>query len=189
MPRLTAVLDANVLYSAGLRDLLTRLAFRRLYRAKWTVRIHEEWIRNLLSARPDLRRGQLERTRSLMDAHAPDCLVIGYGALVADLALPDPNDRHVLAAAVRAHADHIVTYNLRDFPEVHTGPLGISAIHPDTLVSGLMAEFPVEVVETAREHRSALKTPPCSATEYIYRLERLGLARTATQLRARIDEI
>jgi len=44
------------------------LALTDLFRAKWTDRIHDEWIRNVLEHRPDLRREQLERTRQLMNA-------------------------------------------------------------------------------------------------------------------------
>jgi hypothetical protein len=66
--RVTAVLDACVLYPAALRDLLVHLAVDDLFRAKWTQAIHEEWIRSLLEKRPDLTRRQLERTRDLLSA-------------------------------------------------------------------------------------------------------------------------
>ena len=92
------------------------LALTDLFRAKWTDDIHEEWMRSVLKNRPDLRREQLERTRDLMNAHVRDCLVTGYEDLIDSLALPDPDDRHVLAAAIRAGAEVIVTFNLKDFP-------------------------------------------------------------------------
>ena len=78
------------------------LAMTGLFRARWTDQIHDEWIRNVLANRPDLKAEQLKRTRELMDAHALDCLVTGYEKLIAGLTLPDPDDRHVLAAAIRA---------------------------------------------------------------------------------------
>ena len=81
MKQLTAFLDANVLYSAGLRDLLMRLALQGLFRIKWPEQVHEEWMRNLLAKRPDLTREKLERTRQLMERAAPDSLVKGYTAL------------------------------------------------------------------------------------------------------------
>ena len=90
--------DANVLYPAELRNLLMHLALIGVFRAKWSADVHEEWIRNLLMDRPDLTRAKLERTRQLMDKAAPDALVRGYEHLIAGLALPDPNDRHVLVA-------------------------------------------------------------------------------------------
>ena len=107
--------DANVLYPAQLRNLLMHLALIGVFRAKWSAEVHEEWIRNLLINRADLTRTKLERTRQLMDKAAPDALVRGYEHLIPGLALPDPNDRHVLAAAIRAGASVIVTCNLADF--------------------------------------------------------------------------
>lgn len=101
MTHFTALSDACVLYPAPLRDLLMHLALTDLFRAKWTDQIHDEWIRSVLEQRPDLRREQLERTRQLMNAHVRDCLVTGYEDLIPALSLPDPDDRHVLAAAIR----------------------------------------------------------------------------------------
>ena len=122
MDRFTAFFDASVLYPASLRDLLMRLAVRGLFRAKWSALVHEEWIRGVLADRPDLTRKQLERTRALMDAHVPDSMVTGYEKLIEGLDLPDPDDRHVLAAAIRGRADVIVTCNLKDFPPEKLAP-------------------------------------------------------------------
>jgi hypothetical protein len=97
-----AFLDASVLYPAPLRDLLLELAVSDLYRAKWSDAVHEEWITAVLENRPDLTRAQLERTRDLMNAHARDALVTDFEQLIDILELPDPDDRHVLAAAIRA---------------------------------------------------------------------------------------
>ena len=92
------------------------LAMTDLLRARWTDAIHEEWMRNVQNDYPDITRQKAERIRDLMNAHAHDCLVTGYEDLIEALVLPDPNDRHVLAAAIRAGADVIVTSNLADFP-------------------------------------------------------------------------
>lgn len=116
MTNFTVVYDACVLYPAPLRDLLMHLALLDLYRARWTKIIQEEWIENLLRNRPDLTREQLNRTRDFMDAHVRDCLVTGFESLIPFLELPDPKDRHVLAAAIRSGASVIVTFNERDFP-------------------------------------------------------------------------
>ena len=112
-----AVFDACVLYPAPIRDLLLRLAVTGLFRARWSERIHDEWIQAVLRNRQDLKREQLDRTRELMDQAVPDCLVSGYEGIEATLALPDPDDRHVLAAAIKCGAGTIVTYNLKDFPD------------------------------------------------------------------------
>lgn len=116
----TVVYDACVLYPAPLRDLLMRLALTDLYRARWTDRIHDEWMHSVLKQRPDLKREDLERTRELMNAHVRDCLVTGFEYLIPVVELPDPDDRHVVAAAIHAGADLIVTFNLQDFPRGDT---------------------------------------------------------------------
>jgi predicted nucleic acid-binding protein len=106
---LTAVLDANILYPAPLRDLFIRLAQAGLMRAKWTHAIHDEWMRNVLKDNPHLSAERLARTRTLMDEAIRDCLVTGHEELIASLSLPDPDDCHVLAAAIHAGAEVIVT--------------------------------------------------------------------------------
>jgi predicted nucleic acid-binding protein len=130
----TAFFDASVLYPSELRNLLMHLALTGLFRAKWSATVHEEWIGALLRRRPDLSREKLERTRMLMDLHATDALVTGYEDLIEGLRLPDPDDRHVLAAAIRARADVIVTANLRDFPPSTLGQFGIEPQHPDEFI-------------------------------------------------------
>lgn len=101
---LTAVYDACVLYPAPLRDFLMWLALSGRFRARWTADIHKEWKRNLLKNRPDLTLEQLDRTSMLMDRAIPDGEVTGYEALIQGLSLPDADDRHVLAAAIRCNA-------------------------------------------------------------------------------------
>src|SRR5713101_6221354 len=135
MARPTVVLDACVLYPAPLRDLLLWLAVAGLYRPRWTEAIHEEWMENLLRERPDLARDRLERTRDLMNQAVADCLVSGYESLIASLSLPDPDDRHVLAAAIQAGAESIVTYNLGDFPAAALATHGVQAQHPDEFIA------------------------------------------------------
>lgn len=183
--------DANVLYPAELRNFLMHLALIGVFRAKWSAEVHEEWTRNLLINRPDLTRAQLERTRQLMDKAAPDALVTGYEHLIPRLVLPDPNDRHVLAAAIRAGASVIVTCNLGDFPPHVLGEFDIEAQHPDDFILRLLDVVPGLVVEAAENHRQSLKNPPKSVTEYISTLESQGLIQTASALREYLagDEI
>jgi hypothetical protein len=88
-----ALLDACVLYPAPLRDFLMHLTLLDLFRARWTEAIHEEWMRNVLAQRPDLKPAQLLRTKELMNAHTRDALVEGYEGLIETVRLPDPNDR------------------------------------------------------------------------------------------------
>ena len=135
------------------------LALIGLFRAKWSADVHEEWISSLLKKRPDLTRDKLERTRILMDQYAGDALVTGYEDLIPGLQLPDPDDRHVLAAAIHGHADVIVTINLRDFPSETIGPFGIEAQHPDEFILHLLDLAPGVVVAAAENHRQSMKNP------------------------------
>ncbi|MEA5414699.1 PIN domain-containing protein [Synechococcus sp. BA-132 BA5] len=107
-----------------------RLALTDLYRARWSDQIHEECMTAVLRNRPDLSRAQLERTRSLMNAHVRDALVDGHQPLIPALELPDPDDRHGLAAAIQCGADLILTFNLDDFPEHALASYGLGACHP-----------------------------------------------------------
>ncbi len=183
MATFTAFYDANVLYPAELRNLLMHLALTRLFRAKWSADVHEEWISALLEKRPDLTRNKLERTRALMDLHAVDALVTGYEDLIPGLHLPDPNDRHVLAAAIRGQANVIVTMNLRDFTADVVGAFGIEAQHPDEFVLHLLDLAPGAVMAAAESHRQSLKNPPRTMAEYLEMLERQGLAHAVSALR------
>jgi hypothetical protein len=108
--------------------------------------------------RSDLTRAKLERTRQLMDKAAPDALVRGYEHLIPGLALPDPNDRHVLAAAIRAGASVIVTCNLPDFPPHVLGEFDIEAQHPDDFIVHLLDLAPGLVVRQRKFIARASKT-------------------------------
>jgi predicted nucleic acid-binding protein len=179
----TAFYDANILYPSELRNLLMHLALTGLFRAKWSAAVHEEWISSLLNNRPDLTREKLERTRMLMDRHAIDALVTGYENLIDGLHLPDPDDRHVLAAAIRGRADVIVTANLKDFPAESLAPFGIDAQHPDEFILHLLDLAPGKVSGAARDHRHSLKNPPKTIEEYLDTLEAQGLTQTVSVLR------
>lgn len=123
----TAVYDACVLYPAPLRDFLMWLALSGRFRARWSRHIHEEWKRNLLLNPHDLSAEQLDRTSDLMDRAIPGALVTGYEPLMAGLMLSDPDDRHVLAVAIRCQASVIVTFNERDFPADVLDGFGLEA--------------------------------------------------------------
>ncbi len=173
-----AVLDASVLFSAPLRDILIRLAGRRVYAPRWTDMIHEEWINAVLKRRPDINRKQLERTRSLMDKYVLDAIVTDYELLIPSLQLPDVDDRHVLAAAIKGEADTIVTLNLKDFPSETLNLYNVRAEHPDDFICRLLESELEEVLLTMKEHRARLKNPPKSSDEYLVTLEKQGLTRT-----------
>ena len=183
MATLGAFFDANVLYPSGLRNFLMHLALTGIFRAHWSAEVHDEWIRNLLKNRPDITRDKLERTRRLMDQAAPDALVTGYESLIDSLELPDRDDRHVLAAAIRCGASVIVTLNLSDFPNAALAEFGIEAQHPDDFVLSLIETFPALVLEAARTHLASLRNPSKTPDEYLAELHTQELCESAEALR------
>ena len=178
----TALLDANVLYPAPMRDILLQLAVEDLFRAKWTADIHREWIEALLRNEPQRERAALERTRALMDQATRDCVITGYESLIENLKLPDPNDRHVLAAAIMGRCDVIVTQNLQDFPEATLRPYGIEVQHPDDFLLHHLRLFPGRFCVAVRKVRTRLKNPPYSVADYLATLTRQGLVATVAEL-------
>jgi predicted nucleic acid-binding protein len=179
----TVLLDANVLYPAPMRDLLLQLAVTDIFRARWTADIHREWIEALLLNQPHRDRAALERTRDKMDSATRDCLVTGYQSLIHSLQLPDPDDRHVLAAAIVGRCDAIVTQNLRDFPDEALAPHGIEAVHPDAFLHSQLETEPVPFSTAVRRVRARLKNPPYSVDDYLDTLTRQGLVATVSELR------
>lgn len=181
------VYDACVLYPAPLRDLLMHLALVDLFRAKWTDTIHEEWIRSVLKHRSDLKPEQLERTRRLMDAHVLDALVTDYEYLIPSLQLPDPDDRHVLAAAICAGASVIVTYNLSDFPADRLATHRIEAQHPDMFIAHLIDLAPDRVCAAVKRQRRSLRKPRVSIDQLLARFEQQSLSQTVAFLRDYVE--
>jgi len=143
----------------------------------------------LLRARKDLERGQLEKIVDLMNMAVPGSMVSDYEPLIDSLALPDPDDRHVLAAAIRCGAAAIITANLKDFPKEVLAPYEILAIHPDDFIMDLTDLEPQLLEIVAKEQRAVLSNPPVSAADFIDTLERHGLPQVAAFLRERVDLI
>jgi predicted nucleic acid-binding protein len=179
----TALYDACVLYPAPIRDVLMRLALTDVYRARWTHMIHEEWINALLEKRLDLERAQLERTRDLMNAHVRDALITGFEDLIPSLQLPDPEDRQVLAAAIRGRVDVIVTYNLKDFPEAVLTAYDLEVQHPDEFLTHVIDLAPGSVVEAIKGQRASLKNPPVATDDFLATLEQCELPTFVARLR------
>lgn len=182
MTRTTALLDANILYPAPVRDVFLQLAADDIYSVKWTTDIHREWIETLLRNEPHRNRAALERTRALIDQATRDCLVTSYEKMIPRLELPDPNDRHVLAAAIVGRCDLIVTFNMKDFPLSVLKPLGIDVQHPDEFLLHLLNQTSGPFLDAVRKILSRLVAPPVSVRSYIATLSRLGLTGTANAL-------
>ena len=179
----TAIYDANILYPAPLRDLFIRLAQAGLVQAKWTEAIHAEWMRNVLRDRPDLLPERLARTKALMDEAVRDCVVTDHETLISSLTLPDPDDRHVLAAAIHAGASVIITCNLKDFPVDVLAQYDIEPLHPDDYLSDLFDAATNLVVATVRRQRESLRNPTKTAEELLATFENQGLTQFVARLR------
>jgi predicted nucleic acid-binding protein len=185
----TAVLDACVLYPAPLRDILITLAVEGIYRARRTVEIQDEWIRNLLEKRKDLDREKMLRTASLMNDAVEDALIRNYEYVIPALKLPDPNDRHVLAAAIVGHADAIVTLNLKDFPDGAVSQHSVEILHPDDFLVAQYDLDQISILSIIKTCRMKLRNPPKSAEDYIATLEQQGLPQMCKILRNAIKLI
>lgn len=183
-----ALLDANVLYPAPLRDFLLQLAYADFFAPKWSEEIHNEWTRNLLANRSDLTDAQLSYTRDMMERAFPTASVTEYEPLIAPLT-NHPKDAHVLAAAILGKAEYIVTFNLKDFPPPALTPYQIKAIHPDVFALSLCQADTAEVLSTVRAHRKKLTRPPKSAREYLDTLAQCGLTKTVLYLREHEEKI
>jgi hypothetical protein len=160
-----------------------RLALTDLYRVRWTEQIHDEWTRNVLRQRPDLKAGDLQCTRSLMNQRVRDSLVTGYEHLEASIELPDPDDRDVVVA-IQGGANLIVTFNLKDFPAQQLQRNGLVAQHPDDFILDLLDLQPAKVCKAVARHRRSLKAPPKTVDEYLDTLLKQQLTQTVSALRA-----
>lgn len=179
------VYDASVLYPSTLRDLLIRIAQARLVQAKWTNKILDEVFENLRENRPELDPCALDRTRKLMVCAVRDCLVTGYEPLMAGLELPDPDDLHVLAAAIRARAQVIVTDNLKDFPRGHLAQWDIDPKSADEFVLDQIDLNAKIVWGCVQQIADAWRCPPGTTSDVLRSLERGGLVRSVAELQSR----
>ena len=175
--------DANVLYPSTLRDLLIRVVQAGLVQAKWTDQILDEVFDNLTASRPDLDPQNLARTRDLMNTAVRDCLVTGYEPLIEAIDLPDPDDRHVLAAAIKARAQVIVTNNLKDFPSAALEPWDMEAKSPDDFVLDQIDLSREAVYGAVQRMADARVNPPATFMDIFAMLERDGLVESAAALR------
>ena len=175
------VFDANVLYGSSLRSLLMELAMSGLFRAHWSEHIHREWM-EAVNKKTGVPLTELESTRDDMNTAVPDGCVTGYEGLIPALKLPDPDDRHVLAAAIRCGASAIVTFNARDFPPAALHPYGLHTRHPDEFFRDVDGIDPGVVAESARNDLAHYQNPHLSIDDYIERIRAAGLPMTAEHL-------
>ncbi|MGH7911991.1 MAG: PIN domain-containing protein [Candidatus Dormibacteraceae bacterium] len=171
----SALLDACVLYPVGVRDMLLSVADHQVYQPRWSSQILDEMERNVLeSGRSTPER--LGRMRQAMNMAFPAACVEGYESLIPTMT-NHPDDRHVLAAAVRGDVGVIVTENLRHFPASACAPFDIDVQSADEFLSYALDQDPAAVVEAVRSMAAKRTKPPHTVAEI---LEQLGRATLPT---------
>ncbi|WP_256212600.1 PIN domain-containing protein [Loktanella sp. DSM 29012] len=180
------ILDANVLFPFRVRDVLLTFAHEGLFRARFTEEIMDEWTRNVIALKPDLRDSidsQVDAIRRAFD----ECFVTGHMPLIDGLKMPDENDRHVLAAAIRCSAQVIVTENKRDFPQALLEEYDIEVLGADDMLATTYELFPSVAARALGKVRRRYRNPPMGVSEFLLDLTRAGLPKLAAIGRQDID--
>ena len=177
-----AVLDTNVIYPIIIRDLLFWFAHYDLYTPKWIENIFAEWKTVML--RKGISEEEAEKRIQRANLAFPDALVQNYNGLVAQLELPDEDDRHVVAAAIKANANVIVTNNLKDFPEKYLDSFGLKAKSADDFLTDIIDLNADIAVKAFREMVLNRKNPKMDVYEVLDSLRKVGLDDTANYLHA-----
>jgi len=180
------ILDANVLYPFRTRDVLFSFAQAGLFRARFTDEILDEWTRNLIKNKPQLEdsvRQQETAIRQVFD----ECLVTGYAPLIPGLNLPDEDDRHVLAAAIKCSAQIIATENHKDFPAETLEEYGVEKLGADDFLANTYDLFPKSGVRVLKQVRQRYDNPPFTRSEFLMDLIKSGLPKLAALARADIE--
>ena len=180
----TCVLDTNVIYPIETRDILFWFAFYELFTIKWSKDVFTEW-ENVMR-----RKGasELEIQKRIENANSafPDAQVLNYEDLIEKLELPDPDDRHVVAAAIKTNADLIVTNNIKDFPETYLAKYGLKAINPDDFLKDLIDLNPDQAVKAFRKLVLNRRNPDLDEFQVLESLRKNGLKQTADYLHSQI---
>ena len=173
----TAFFDATVFYSVKRTSLIIYLARTKLFRARWSERVHDEWT-GAVARKRGTDPGKLAALRHDINSAIPDCIVSGFEH-INGTHLPDPDDRHVLAAAIMAGADLIVTCNLKHFPADKLAPFGMEALHPDQFLTNQLDLAPDLFVAAVKDDIAHYENPKPDLGTYVGWLRRADLADTA----------
>jgi len=166
-----------------------QIAVDRLVDARWTDEIHDEWIRNLVARVPGIPIERLQITRKLMDDALPNATVTDYQAHIEAIALPDPDDRHVVAAAIMAGASVVLTWNLRDFPTRELKKHGLVRQTPDVLLTDLYEKAPDLVVASLANARRNLRRTRVSPSDFIDILKNQKLSKLTGRIKKHMTDL
>ncbi len=180
--RFKAVLDTNVIYPVVIRDLLFWFAHYDLYTPKWSAQIFCEWEK--VMERKGIPQNEIYKRVQKANLAFPDALVRNYEGLIPGLNLPDPDDCHVLAAAIKSNANVIVTNNLNDFPQDYLSSFGLNAKSADDFLTDIIDLNHDQAVEAFKEMVLQKKNPESDEYQVLNMLRRSGLNDTANYLHA-----
>ena len=178
--RFTCVLDTNVIYPIVVRDILFWFAYYDLFTPKWSRHIFEEW--EMVMRRHGIVEDEIQKRVMLAPRAFPDALVKNHESLVDSLKLPDEKDRHVLAAAIKANANIIVTNNLKDFPPDYLSSFGITAKSADNFLTDTIDLNNELAVQAFREMVVNRSNPNMDEYQVLDRLRRNKLGESANYL-------
>jgi predicted nucleic acid-binding protein len=182
--RYTCVLDTNVIYPLEIRDLLLWFAHFELFTPKWSETIFEEWV-NVMKSK-GISEKEIKKRVDNVDLAFPDAKVSDYKGLIASLNLPDENDRHVLAAAIKVNANMIVTNNLKDFPETYLESFGMKVKSADDFLTDIIDLNPAIALQAFKALVMNRTNPEMNEFEVLEILRNRGLLNTANYLHALI---
>lgn len=179
MTRYSAFLDACVLVPVSLADTLLRLAEAGLYRPLWSERVLDEMVDAIEAIHPTLAPGQARFRANAMQSAFEDACVTGWNPLMEGISLPDRDDRHVVAAALRGRADTLVTANLRDFPSELLESMDLEVQHPDEFLLNQLDLEPNLTIRTLHYQAAATQRPATTTKELLLHLKQCGVPKFA----------
>ena len=175
-----AVLDTNVVYPIEIRDLLFWFAHFELFTPKWSKHIFDEWRR--IMKEKGINDNEISKRVSNAERAFPDAFVTNYDNLIEALALPDKNDRHVMAAAIKTNANVIVTNNLKDYPNDYLQSFGLTAKKPDDFLTDIIDLNHKIAMDAFQRMVMNRQSPNLDEFQVLDRLRNTGLSDTANYL-------
>lgn len=182
--RFTCVLDTNVIYPIEIRDLLFWFAHCELYTPKWSEHIFDEW--KAVMKRKNIPEKEIQKRIIKSQLAFPDAFVKNYSGLIKTLKLPDPKDRHVLAAAIKTNANIIVTNNIKDFPKDYLASFSLAAKTADDFLTDIIDLNPTQALEAFKEMVLNRKNPDLDEFQVLDILRKRSLHNTADFLHSQL---
>jgi len=182
--RFKCVLDTNVIYPIEIRDLLFWFAYYDMFTPKWSEHIFDEW-KDVMTRKGVSIEEATKRTERANTAF-PDALVKNYSGLIESLELPDPKDRHVLAAAIKTNANVIVTNNIKDFPKKYLASFGLIAKTADDFLTDIIDLNLDQAVKAFKELVLNRRNPDLDEFQVLDILRKRGLTDTADFLHSQL---